>query len=168
MTPKPRSSNNASATLKQGEDLFCDEKYMEALAVFRGILEADPTNSAALNDAGITFGALGDVEKSFDFLHAALQADPTCAPAFFNLIDLAITCEAVEAGRKIYMLFQHNIEVTTEKKAFEDMLFSPEAEALIAERRQQVAAAANAEEEARLKNLHVINQQTQQIARSAA
>lgn len=169
MTPQSESANNESATIERGEALFCDEKYEEALAVFREILSADPSNSAALNDAGIACGAMGDIAGSFDYLHAALQADPSCDPAFFNLIDLAISCEAVAAGRKIFMLFQHDIAASNEKRRFEDMLFSPEADALIEERRLQVTAdATKHEDESRLKNLEIINQQTQQVARSAA
>lgn len=167
MTPHNESNSTEPATIERGEALFCEGKYLDALSVFREILGADPTNSAALNNAGITYGALGEIERSFDFLHAALQADRSCAPAFFNLIDLAISCEAVDAGRQIFMLFQHGIGDCNEKTAFEDMLFSPEADALIEERRMQ-AAATEPEEETRMKNLHMINQQTNQIARSAA
>ena len=168
MKPHTESTNNESATIELGEALFCEEKFDEALAVFRQILAGDPSNSAALNDAGITCGMLGDIEGSFDYFHAALQADRTCAPAFFNLLDLALSCEAVEAGRKIFMLFHRGIAECNEKTAFEDVLFSPEMDALIEERRKQAVAAKECGAESPVAILHMVNQQTQHISPSAA
>ena len=55
MTPQSESANIQSATIERGEALFCEEKYEEALAVFREILGSDPSSSAALNDAGVPY-----------------------------------------------------------------------------------------------------------------
>lgn len=168
MKPHTETTNNESATIELGEALFCEEKFEEALAVFREILDSEPANSAALNDAGITCGMLGDIEGSFDYFHAALQADRTCAPAFLNLLDLALSCEAVEAGRKIFILFHRGIAECNEKTAFEDVLFSPEMDALIEERRKQAAAMKERGEDSPMSILHMVNQQTQHISPNAA
>lgn len=155
----------AIATIEQGEALFCEAKYEEALQVFRALLESNPTDSAALNNAGLTSIQLGDMKSAFDCLHAALRADASCAPAFFNLLDMAIHAGALEAARKIFVLWENGIADSNEKESYKFGLFSAATDEMIEAMRREEAAAT---ESAMINSFRIINQQTHQMVRSAA
>lgn len=74
--------------IRRGESLYTAGRLQEALEVFAGILQNDPRNTFALNDAALVLADLDEVVAAATLLERALAADPANENAFFNLLDL--------------------------------------------------------------------------------
>ena len=55
------------------------------LEVYKALLDANPTNSAAYNNIGIIYSELGDTDKALEAFNTAIENDANNADAFNNM-----------------------------------------------------------------------------------
>ena len=60
----------------EATELLHEERYREALAELRGVLEVDPKNAYAYHFLGIAFFELGEIEAARDAYAACLRLSP--------------------------------------------------------------------------------------------
>ncbi|CAM3307733.1 glycosyltransferase [Rhodothermus bifroesti] len=104
-----------------GEEFFVRGEYGEALRFFKSVLDVDPQNTRALNDAGLVYAELGEVEKAVEYFEKALQYDPSFAKAFFNLLDTLIKYNHLDLAAEVYLKYHVNID-DEEKVKYEKIL----------------------------------------------
>lgn len=112
MTPETRE-----AVIK-GEELFEVGRYQEALAVFESVLESDPHNDGALNDAGLACAEVGREAEAILYFEQALAANPENSKAFYNLLDFLIRSGDVEEAADTFMIWGENIDEGPEKARY--------------------------------------------------
>jgi len=91
--------------LLEGEDLFLKGAYPQALQTFEAVLEEDPSNPYALNDAGLAYAELGQLDRAVECFERALQIDPGHENAFFNLLNLLVKHEIWDLAYEAYILY---------------------------------------------------------------
>lgn len=106
----------------EGESLFQEGDFENALATFEAVLEKDASNAYALNDAGLTAQELGRAGDAAEYFERALEADPTNAHAFFNLIDLLASLGADDLAREAFQEYADNIPASEEKQQYAEVL----------------------------------------------
>jgi len=107
--------------LLEGEDLFLKGAYRQALQTFEAVLEEDPNNPYALNNAGLAYAELGEVEKAIYCFETVLSIDPTFEKAFFNLLDLLLQQKYLKYAAEIYLKYHNHIQ-SEEKRKYETLL----------------------------------------------
>lgn len=70
--------------LKEGKLLFAEGKLEQAEKFFVEILERDPANKEAYNNAGVVAFQKGDMKKAADFFAGCLRIDPFYKDAVLN------------------------------------------------------------------------------------
>ncbi|GAI22880.1 unnamed protein product, partial [marine sediment metagenome] len=70
--------------LKEGKLLFAEGKLEQAEKFFVEILERDPANKEAYNNAGVVAFQKGDMKKAADFFARCLRIDPFYKDAVLN------------------------------------------------------------------------------------
>ncbi|MDQ7041192.1 MAG: tetratricopeptide repeat protein [Rhodothermus sp.] len=105
--------------LLKGEDLFLKGAYTQALQTFEAVLQKDPENPYALNDAGLTYAELGQLEKAVECFERALQADPRHENAFFNLIDQLLRYNQFDLAIETFLRYQEGIPDSEQKRKYE-------------------------------------------------
>ncbi len=76
--------------LLEGEALFLQGSYAEALEAFEVVLREDPENPYALNDAGLAYAEVGRIDRAVECFEKALQVNSACQEAVLNLIDVLV------------------------------------------------------------------------------
>lgn len=116
--------DNLKALLLQGEDHFLQGSYAQALHIFERVLREDPDNAYALNDAGLAYAELGQIEKAVECLEYALHCDPTHERAFYNLLDVLMKYDFWDLAQETYHQYKSNVldgeERIKYKSIFED------------------------------------------------
>ncbi|CAM3307764.1 tetratricopeptide repeat protein [Rhodothermus bifroesti] len=116
--------DNLKALLLQGEDHFLQGSYVQALHLFERVLREDPDNTYALNDAGLAYAELGQIEKAVECFEYALHCDPTHERAFYNLLDVLMKYDFWDLAQEAYHQYKSNIldgeERIKYKSIFED------------------------------------------------
>lgn len=74
-------------SIELGEDLFALGKVEDARDCFLSIVELEPYNSQALNDLGVVYLTLGEIDKAESFFLKAAGADPQSIDARLNLVN---------------------------------------------------------------------------------
>lgn len=111
--------NDLKTQLLVGEDLFLKGAYPQALQAFEAVLREDPHNPYALNDAGLTYAELGQLEKAVEYFERALQADPSHENAFFNLIDQLLRYNQFDLAVETFVRYQKAIPDSAQKHKYE-------------------------------------------------
>lgn len=105
--------------LLEGEDLFLKGAYPQALQTFEAVLEEDPSNPYALNDAGLAYAELGQLDRAVECFERALQADPGHENAFFNLIDQLLRYNQFDLAVETFLRYQETIPDSEQKRKYE-------------------------------------------------
>ncbi|SHK17889.1 glycosyltransferase [Rhodothermus profundi] len=105
--------------LLEGEELFVRGAYPQALQRFESVLEQEPDNPYALNDAGLAYAELGQLERAVACFERALQVDPGHENAFFNLIDQLLRYNQFELAVETFVRYQEAIPDSEQKRKYE-------------------------------------------------
>lgn len=106
----------------QGEVLFQEGRFQEALQVFEEVIRQKPESVEALNNAGVTYLELGRIEEAIEALRKSLEINPGNQNSFFSLIDCYWEHgEEAEAG-KIYKTYEKYVPESTVKQQYKDAL----------------------------------------------
>ncbi len=105
--------------LLEGEDLFLKGAYPQALQTFEAVLQEDPHNPYALNDAGLAYAELGQLERAVECFERALQVDPGHEHAFFNLIDQLLRYNQFDLAVETFLRYQEAIPDSEQKRKYE-------------------------------------------------
>ncbi|BBM70543.1 glycosyltransferase [Rhodothermus marinus] len=105
--------------LLEGEDLFLKGAYPQALQTFEAVLEEDPSNPYALNDAGLAYAELGQLDRAVECFERALQIDPGHENAFFNLIDQLLRYNQFDLAVETFLRYQEAIPDSEQKRKYE-------------------------------------------------
>ncbi|ARA94811.1 hypothetical protein AWN76_017725 [Rhodothermaceae bacterium RA] len=103
----------------EGEEHFLARNYAKALTCFEQVLASDPANVQALNDAGLALAELDRLSEAVQHFEAALQADPACERAYYNLVDLLIRHGHLDLAVETYVRFYDGIPDTERKQRYE-------------------------------------------------
>jgi len=107
------------ARLLTGEDLFLKGAYPMALQTFEAVLQEDPDNLYALNDAGLAYAELGQLERAVECFERVLQVDPGHENAFFNLIDQLLRYNQFDLAVETFLRYQEAIPDSEQKRRYE-------------------------------------------------
>jgi len=66
-------------------DLYADEKYDEAIAVYRKALEVDPAYTDAVHGLAMCYQAKGDIDAAIELTKKHIEQAPEDILAFTNL-----------------------------------------------------------------------------------
>jgi|GEM_PF-593486 len=80
-------SNAYKSRIIEGEQDFQSGDYEKALELFESVLQEDPDNVEALNDAGVVYSQLGKTDRAIEKFQRVLELQPSNEDAFFNLVD---------------------------------------------------------------------------------
>jgi tetratricopeptide (TPR) repeat protein len=69
----------------QAVDLYADEKYDEAIAVYRKALEVDPAYTDAVHGLAMCYQAKGDIDAAIELTKKHIEQAPEDILAFTNL-----------------------------------------------------------------------------------
>lgn len=69
----------------QAVDLYADEKYDEAIEVYRKALEIDPRYTDAVHGIAMCYQAKGDIDMAIEVTRKHIEQDPEDILAFTNL-----------------------------------------------------------------------------------
>lgn len=105
--------------LLEGEELFVRGAYPQALQRFESVLKQEPDNPYALNDAGLAYAELGQLERAVACFERALQVDPGQENAFFNLIDQLLRYNQFELAVETFLRYQKAIPDSDQKRKYE-------------------------------------------------
>jgi len=108
--------------LLEGEELFLKGAYPQALQTFEAVLQEDPDNPYALNDAALAYAEVGQVERAVECFEQALQVDPAHENAFFNLIDLLLRYNQFDLAVETFLRYQEGIPESAQKQKYESEL----------------------------------------------
>lgn len=97
------------ATIHRGFVLAADSQYQEALVEFHKIINSEPQNISAINNASICYTFLENAQKAVTLLEDALFSNPQAnlnETSIFNLCTLyeLLSDKAVERRRKVLQL----------------------------------------------------------------
>ena len=117
-------SNAYKSRIIKGEQYFQSGDYGKALELFTSVLEEDPKNVEALNDAGVVSSQLGQPEQAIDRFEQVLALQPSNEDAFYNLLDLLLEEETPVEANKAFEKHQKTIQPSKEKSKFKEILAS--------------------------------------------
>lgn len=116
------SSHNHEREIRRGEDLFKAGQFAASLETFKSVLQKDPHNVGALNDAGLASEAVGDSVRAVEYFESALAVDPSSTIAFYNLIDLLSREEATDLAVEVYEKYHSFMPETEERREYASAL----------------------------------------------
>jgi len=120
------SDNPFKQQILESEQLIQEERYDEALRQIRKILEKDPDNIEALNDAGVTALNLQESEKAISYLSHALNLDPGNLNVFYNLLDSYLSEKDFESACELFTKYQDKLPESREKDYYYSIFFTGE------------------------------------------
>lgn len=91
--PREQLERDPALMAREADRLFVARRYPEAIALYRRLLELDPTDSDASNDLGLALHYSGDTDAALSILQAGAEAAPT-----FQRIWLSLGFIAAQAG----------------------------------------------------------------------
>jgi peptidoglycan/xylan/chitin deacetylase (PgdA/CDA1 family)/uncharacterized caspase-like protein len=104
--PAPvKVAETASSHLNQGDQLFKERRYKEALDEFLKASKMDPKNGLAANNAGYMYYRLGKLDDAIAWYEKAINLDPRREVAYRNLGDLYYQLDRISDARRIYEKF---------------------------------------------------------------
>lgn len=109
------SNNPYQEQITHGEELYQQGQIDEALQVFEEVLENDPENVEALNDAGVVYTELNEQNIAKEFFNKVLEIDNANISAFYNVIDLLVQSEDNNQAKFIYDKYRESIPTSEEK-----------------------------------------------------
>ena len=100
------NSNKFRSEIEQGENLFQNGLFDEALKVFESCLVRDPNNVAALNNKGVTLNSLGRYKEAIQTFSEVLKKDNSNSNSAFNLIANYIAIGDWTNARNAFLKFK--------------------------------------------------------------
>lgn len=91
--PAPISGTNPVLLNQNADELFAQNRYAEAIPLYRRAIELDPKDLDAYNDLGLALHYSGQTEEGLDLLRAGTSADPE-----FQRIWLTLGFVSAQAG----------------------------------------------------------------------
>jgi tetratricopeptide (TPR) repeat protein len=88
------------------------------------ILETDPNNTGALNDAGLAAAELGETIKAVECFEKALLLEAGNQPAFFNLIDLLVREDASDLAFEVFAANFQSMPYSEELREYANVLMA--------------------------------------------
>jgi len=107
------------AFLNKGLLLFDEDRYAEAIPVFKELLEIEPLNAEVLCYLGESSAKLGDTENALQAFDLAIQISDDHAPAWFGKASLLIEDEKLEDS---IVLLKKAVELDNTNEDFRYML----------------------------------------------
>jgi len=90
---------------RQGQQLYREQKYDEAIAKMRAAVELRPSDALLLNNLGFVYYVAGKYEESLTYLQKTLAADPRRSVAHLNIADLFVKMGRKEEAKQHYEEF---------------------------------------------------------------
>ena len=115
-------ANPFRAQIVKAEELMQAGHSEMALEILRLVLQADPENVAAVNDAALAKAELGEPLKAAHLFEHALGLDPAHEPSFYNLLDLLVAQEAEELAAEAFVAYGAAVPETEEKARYREGL----------------------------------------------
>lgn len=108
--------------LLEGEALFLQGSYAEALEAFEVVLREDPENPYALNDAGLAYAEVGRIDRAVECFEKALQVNSACQEAVLNLIDVLVNKGFFDLAKEAFLRYQDAINDEEDKIKYKNWL----------------------------------------------
>ena len=106
-----RLVEKAPALNEKGEELYNKGDIAGALAVFKKVIEIDPSFATAYNNLGVLYWQTGKAQKAVDHFEKALKIDLNDKNTIFNLGSVLTSLGKFEDARNLYSLYlQRNPE----------------------------------------------------------
>ena len=106
-----RLVEKAPALNEKGEELYNKGDIAGALAVFKKVIEIDPSFATAYNNLGVLYWQTGKAQKAVDHFEKALKIDLNDKNTIFNLGSVLMSLGKFEDARNLYSLYlQRNPE----------------------------------------------------------
>lgn len=118
----PDSSNRS--TISRGETLLARGNVDAALEEFEAVLERDPYQPDALNDAAIAYAHRQEPSKALTYYERALAERGDHVQAFYNLLDLVVETE-IASPEKIFGKYETEIPASLKKDYYSAVVRSP-------------------------------------------
>lgn len=88
--------------LSQGDRLYAQQKYEEALQEYRRVLSENPTLDGADQRIGLCHYKLGDLDQAIEVFQKALEKDPRSQDVLVNLSSILFERGRLEEGLKYF------------------------------------------------------------------
>lgn len=96
--------------------------YLAALETFERVLESEPDNIGALNDAGLAAAEVGETIKAVECFEKALSLEVGNQSAFFNLIDLLVREDASDLALEVFAEHFQAMPYSSELREYANIL----------------------------------------------
>ncbi len=117
------SGNPYKRQIIQGEQLYQQGKYAEALEIFESVIEQDPENVEALNDAGVTYLELNEIDSAIEVLSKAVEIRPDNENAILTLLDCYVLRNNTRKAQEFYTENSAHITDDELKSEYEKIIF---------------------------------------------
>jgi tetratricopeptide (TPR) repeat protein len=95
-------TDTAARHLNEGDRLFKERRYKEALNEFRTAVKLDPQSPLAANNVGYMYYKLGQFDDAITWYQKTITLDPRRPVAYANLGDLFYQLDRTSDARPIY------------------------------------------------------------------
>ena len=116
--------NSSTEHILKGEDQFLAGDYKAALETFERVLESEPDNIGALNDAGLAAAEMGETIKAVECFEKALRLEAGNQAAFFNLIDLLVRQDASDLALEVFAEHFQSMPYSNELREYANILMA--------------------------------------------
>ncbi|HWC97749.1 MAG TPA: polysaccharide deacetylase family protein [Candidatus Sulfopaludibacter sp.] len=110
---------------RQGQLLYREKKYDEALQKFKGAVELQPNDAVLLNNLGFLYYVMGRYDDAVNYLQKTLTADPKRKEAHGNIADALMKLGRRDEARQHYQqyvaLFPNSPRAPEVKKLLETL-----------------------------------------------
>jgi len=117
-------TNSSTQDILKGEAQFTAGDYRAALETFEHVLENEPDNVDALNDAGLAAAEVGETIKAVECFEKALQLEAGNQAAFFNLIDLLVHHDASDLALEVFAEHFQSMQYSDELREYANVLMA--------------------------------------------
>ncbi|MCF7802881.1 MAG: GSCFA domain-containing protein [Candidatus Marinimicrobia bacterium] len=105
-----------------GEQHFQNGELEKALELFTSVIQEEPENTEALNDAGVVNSELGQTEQAIEYFEKVLALQPSNENAFYNLLDQYFSQNQKSKARSIFEKFAGDINDSAVKDQYREAL----------------------------------------------
>ncbi len=102
ITPAPKPKDTAARHITQGNALFKEKRYPEALSEFLAATKMDPGNAQATNNVGFTYYKMDKFDDAAAWYEKTIAIAPRRAIAYANLGDLYYQLNKTPDARRAY------------------------------------------------------------------
>ena len=105
---KVRKLSDAKKSVDAGEELFGQNKILDAIQTFQKAIEFDPLNSDALNNLGVCYFQQKDHMKAVEYFVKAFEANPSNRDTVLNLLHMDLPVQDKFKLLQLYLAFNPN------------------------------------------------------------